>query len=80
MKAALAEDLAFIKSELLVVRTEVANSITAFRGEINQKRLDVKEVVVGLSGWPDEVEALHGTVTELSNELDERQKRCEMGT
>lgn len=77
MKAVLAEDLAFIKSELLEVRTEVANSFTAFRGEIDQRRLDVRDVADGFSGWSNEIVALRGSITELRYELDGLKKRCE---
>lgn len=77
MKAALEEDFNFIKGELQAVRVEVGNSMVVLRAETDQVRMSVKIANDGLSNWSDEVEVLHGTVTELKNEVDGLKRRFE---
>lgn len=71
MKAALAEDLDFIKGEFQAVRAEVVNSIMTLRAEIDKVRLSVKKVLDRFSNWSDKTEVLRGTVMELEKEVDE---------
>lgn len=75
--AALGENLIFIKGELQAVRAEVTNSILAFRVEVDQVRMSVKEVADGISNWSNKAVDLRGTVTELDNEWDGLKKKYE---
>ena len=77
LKNALSDDFEMLKNELKAVKTEIINNTAALKSEIDQVKINIKEVEGGLSAWSDEVATLQNSVSEMKAEMAELKTKCE---
>ena len=86
LKNALADDFEKLGNDIQAIRSEIANSNTGFRSELDAVNATLKDVEGGLSTWSDKVttlqatvDGLEGQVKTLSNKTLELESRMRRG-
>lgn len=77
LKAALGENLTFMKSELHAIKTELTSSIASTQSDVNAMKQTVHEMGTALTSCSDDVSTLQTKVEQLSADLIKLESSCE---